>query len=113
MLRWPAVADQVVLGPERIGWFLLETARMPSEIEGLSMDEPIASDHQWTTLARYFAGELTTADREAVQRWIEEVPERAEVVAELQRRWELAGDLEFFQKRGDAMWATFREHVRE
>lgn len=64
------------------------------------------SDIDWNTLSRYVAGEVPTAERAALERWIHEDPEREHAVAELHRILENRG------KRIDADAAWLRLEAR-
>src|SRR5438045_1665822 len=60
-------------------------------------------DLDWTLLARYFAGDATQAERDAVAHWAAASPERGAELTALQRWWESAATLPS-ESRVDAMW---------
>ncbi|HWB42897.1 MAG TPA: FecR domain-containing protein [Gemmatimonadales bacterium] len=51
----------------------------------------MANDTDWTRLARYFAGECTSAEAEETRRWIEADPARRRAAEELRVAWDAAG----------------------
>jgi transmembrane sensor len=59
----------------------------------------------WTLLARYFAGERSAADAEAVERWLAADPARRDEIAALRRWWDDARALPS-PARVDTMWTS-------
>ena len=66
----------------------------------------------WTLMARYLAGECSGSERAAVERWLDETPERRREMAEVSRWWSEAGLLPTGQ-RVDAMWSVLSRKMHE
>jgi len=64
----------------------------------------------WETLARYFAGELTTEESEKMETWIKADPEREEQVRYLYRIWEESEVLPY-ELDVDIAWETLEGNI--
>jgi transmembrane sensor len=71
---------------------------------------PNDDQNDWTLLARYLAGECTTAEAAEVERRLAADPALREELAELRRLWEQAGSLPS-GSRIDAMWRDLAEKI--
>ena len=65
----------------------------------------------WTLLARYFAGETSVGETEAVERWVAAAPTRRDEIAALRRWWDDARALPS-PGRIDAMWTSLSARMR-
>src|SRR5580765_4986031 len=71
---------------------------------------PNDDQNDWTLLARYLAGECTTAEAAEVDRRLAADPALQEELAQLRRLWEQAGSLPS-GSRIDAMWRDLTERM--